>query len=409
MTSASRSQASSDTSPLPCVLQVLPALKDGGVEKSTIEMAIYLRRLGWRPLVTSAGGPKTPELAAQGVRHIELPLATKMPWGILWNAVRISRILKQEKVTLVHARSRAPAWSAWLACQLTGVAYVTTFHGTYGLGGGKLKRIYNSVMTRGPVVIANSEFIKAHILENYKIGSKPIVVAARGIEPAEWNPANFDAKNQKALRDELPVEKGVPLLLMVGRITRWKGHDLVLEALGQMTDLPWVLAVAGGIDKNSDYGEELKAQAERLGIAERIRWLGSRKDVARLLAVSQLAVSGSTRPEAFGRVAIEAMAMGVPVVATGIGGSVETVIDGKTGWLVKPETQRSGEDGGKLFGEFRPQAMAKILHKALLNPGQLVSMGQAARAHVLKTYTVDQCCAAELMAYKMVLGLPNQG
>jgi glycosyltransferase involved in cell wall biosynthesis len=386
------------------VLQVLPALKDGGVEKSTIEMALYLKKAGWIPLVTSAGGPKTAELAAESIRHIELPLTSKTPWGILWNAVRISEILRKENVTLVHARSRGPAWSAWLAAHMTGVTYVTTFHGTYGLRGGALKRFYNSVMLRGPVVIANSQFIKAHILENYDVRGKSIVVAPRGIEPKVWNPDQFTEKQRDDVRRELQVEESVPLLLMVGRITRWKGHDLVLEALGQIADLPWVLAVAGGIDKTSEYGEALQAQAERLGIANRLRWLGSRSDVPRLLSASQLAISGSTRPEAFGRVAVEAMAMGVPVVATGIGGSLETVIDGKTGWLVRPEDDE-GNSEGLMFGAFKPQAMARIFRKALQNPRQLISMGKAARAHVLKTYTVDQCCAAELMAYKMVLGI----
>ena len=398
----------SDKLPTPCVLQVLPALKDGGVEKSTLEMADYLLKAGWRPLVTSAGGPKAKELAAAGVRHISLPLATKTPWGILWNALRIARIIREENVALVHARSRAPAWSAWLAARMTGVAYVTTFHGTYGLSGGKLKRIYNSVMTKGPVIIANSEFIKAHILENYEIDGKPIVVAPRGIEPAVWNTDNFTEHERQSVRDELAIDDGVPMLLMVGRITRWKGHDLVLEALGQIADLPWVLVVAGGVDKKSEYGAQLKAQAERLGIGERIRWLGSRKDVARLLSASQIAISGSTRPEAFGRVAVEAMAMGVPVVATGIGGSAETILDGQTGWLVTPERHR-GEAAEPMFGEFRPQAMAAILRKALQNRRQLITMGHAARAHVLQHYTVDQCCAAELRAYIMVLGHGTEG
>lgn len=390
----------------PVVLQVLPALKDGGVEKSAVEMAHYIKAQGWTPLVASAGGPKERLLTSAGITHLRLGLSTKTPWGILWNAVGLARILHQYDVTLVHARSRAPAWSAWLAARLAGVAFVTTFHGTYGLSGGVLKRFYNSVMVRGPVIIANSVFIKAHIIENYHIDANRIVVAARGIEPEQWNPADFTKNDQREIWRELEVAEGVPLLLMVGRITRWKGHELILESLGLMKELPWIMAFAGGIDKDSAYGAALMARAKELGIAERIRWLGSRQDIPKLLAASALAVSGSVRPEAFGRVAIEAMAMGVPVVATGIGGSVETIVDGKTGWLVPPERAGAMSDGPR-FGEFTPQAMMQKLREALQNPKQLLTMGHAARAHVLATYTVDQCCAAELKAYKRVLALPD--
>lgn len=380
----------------PVILQVLPALKDGGVEKSAIEMALYIKKQGWTPLVASAGGPKEALLAVGGVRHIRLPLATKTPWGILLNAYRLLGIIQGEKVNLVHARSRAPAWSAWLAARMAGVAFVTTFHGTHSLKGGWLKYIYNSVMVKGPVVITNSQFIRQHVIENYGVAPDQIEVAPRGIEPAAWNPDDFTENDRRATRKELDVPEGMPLLLMVGRITRWKGHELILDALGTMTDVPWVMAFAGGIDKTSEYGRALLAQAEQLGIAERIRWLGSRSDIPRLLAGSTLAISGSVRPEAFGRVAIEAMAMGVPVVATGIGGSLETVIEGKTGWLVRP-TREDGE-----FAAFEPQAVAAKLRGALQNPRQLASMGHAARAHVLATYTVDRCCAAELQAYRRV-------
>lgn len=392
-----RTEHSPQPSPSPVILQVLPALKDGGVEKSAIEMAIYIKKQGWTPLVASAGGPKEALLTQNGVRHIRLPLTAKTPWGIVINAFRLLGIIRGANVNLVHARSRAPAWSAWLAARMAGVAFVTTFHGTHSLKGGKLKYIYNSIMVKGPVVITNSQFIRKHIIENYGVTPDRIEVAPRGIEPEVWNPDDFTETDRTAVREELSVAEGVPLLLMVGRITRWKGHDLVLDALGTMKDLPWVMAFAGSIDKGGEYGMALQAQAERLGIADRIRWLGSRSDIARLLAASTLAISGSTRPEAFGRVAVEAMVMGVPVVATGIGGSTETILDGKTGWLVAP----LNEDGD--FAAFEPQAMAAKLRGALQKPLQLASMGHAARAHVLATYTVDRCCAAELQAYKRVL------
>ncbi len=395
---SSPSVSRSDVTPV--VLQVLPALKDGGVESSAIEMASYIKKQGWQPLVASAGGPKVGYLSAQGIPHLTLPLASKAPWIILGNTFRLARIIRQHKVGLVHARSRAPAWSAYLASRLTGVPYVATFHGTYGLSGGWLKHFYNSVMVRGPRVIANSQFIRQHILDNYAVEPAHIHVATRGVDPTHWDPSLFAKTDIAATRKEIDVETGVPLLMMVGRITRWKGHDLVLKALAEVSDLPWVLAIAGGADKDSAYASQLRTLAEGLGLTSRIRWLGSRTDIPRLLAAGQLALSGSTRPEAFGRVAIEAMAMGIPVVATGHGGSLETIIDGTTGWLVSP--QASASVGLEAFA---PQAFAQKLRGALQNPSRLASMGQAARAHVLRSFTVEQCCAAEMQAYKAVLAL----
>lgn len=394
------------------VLQVLPALKDGGVETSAIEMAYYLKSRGYRSLVASAGGERVSGLIQNGIKHFTLPLASKLPWVILWNVVRLASLIRRENIAIIHVRSRAPAWSAWLASLLTGVSYIATFHGTYSLKGGWLKRIYNSVMLRGPVVIANSRFIRDHILENYSIDPADIIVAPRGIEPAHWNPASFTKKDRDHVREELGVDKHTPVILIVGRITRWKGHDLLLEALGRLTKLSWVLVIAGEVDKDSEYGRSLKNRAEKLKISSRIRWLGSRHDIARLLSVADLAVSASTKPEAFGRVAVEAMAMGVPVVATGIGGSAETILDGQTGFLIRPEPQRPENPPHALtkkdrleplFGEFRPHAMAQKLQEALQDTAKLHSMGQAARAHVLANYTVEQCCAAEESAYHRIL------
>lgn len=404
------------TSPLPalpgenrCVLQVLPALNDGGVEQSALEMALFLKAHGWRPVVASHGGTKETRLLQGGVMHVRVPLQKKGPIALLCNAVRLVGIIRREKPVLVHARSRGPAWSAWLACRWTGVPYITTFHGTYGVRGGWLKRFYNSVMLRGPIVIANSAFTAKHIVETYGFDKRRIVVAPRGVDPNVWDTALFDKKTKHDVRRELGVEENVPLLMMVGRLTGWKGHELVLHALATMQDVPWVLAVVGGAGPGDEaYATHLKALAEELGIGGRVRWLGSRQDVPRLMAAAAVAISGSIKPEAFGRVALEAMAMGVPVVATALGGSLETLQDNKTGWLVRPGGGRGGRMFGESFGVFEPQAMAEKLRKALLKSTDLQTMGQAARAHVLAHYTVDQCCAKELQGYMRVLGLPHR-
>jgi glycosyltransferase involved in cell wall biosynthesis len=384
------------------VLQVLPALNDGGVEQSAVEMALYLKARKWAVSVASAGGRKEATLERHGITHHKLRLNSKNPVVILANAVRLVGIVKKEGVTLLHARSRAPAWSAWLAAKLCGAAFVTTFHGTYGLNGGPLKRFYNSVMLRGPIAIANSQFIKAHIVENYGYPADKIVVAPRGIEPGMWDATKFDENEREVVRREIGVEEDVPLIMMVGRLTRWKGHELLLHALAQVKDKKWVAAFAGGGDARDPYVLELGKLTAALGLSERVRWLGSRQDVPRLLSAANLAISASVKAEAFGRVAVEAMAMGVPVVATALGGSRETVVDGKTGWLVQP-TAKAGS--ALHFGEFTPQAMAEKIAGALRNPKRLATMGQAARKHVLQNFTVEQCCTQELLAYKRVLGM----
>lgn len=384
--------------PLPAVnvLQVLPALGDGGVEQSAVEMALYIKSQGWGSFVASAGGPKTALLQQAGIRHFTLPLQRKAPWAWIYNAWRLGKIVRRERIGLIHARSRGPAWSCWVVCRVMGVPYVTTFHGTYGLGGGFLKRFYNSVMTWGPVTIANSAYIKDHIIVNYGIYDKNIIVAPRGVEAERFNPALYKDRELKKVRAEMGGVDGVPMLVMVGRLTPWKGHELLLRALGQLQDLPWRLAVVGGEGKNSDFGAKMRDLGTELGLEGRIRWLGSREDVPRLLAAADLGLSCSVRPEAFGRVAIETMAMAKPIVATALGGSLETVVEGKTGWLVHP-------DGD---GVIRPQALAQTLREALREPARLARMGHDARRHVLAHFTAAKCCAAEMEAYHRVLGRP---
>lgn len=375
------------------VLQVLPQLADGGVEQSTVEMALYIKKQGWLSLVASEGGAKEEILRQGGVIHYRLPLRSKLPWVIVANALRLRKIVKDQKVSLIHARSRAPAWSAWLASRMTGVPFITTFHGTYGLSGGFLKRIYNSVMVRGSVVIANSEFIKRHIIDNYDIHPRNVMVAARGVDVTVFNKANFGKKSAEEVRKELNVSKGVPLLMVVGRLTRWKGQDVLLRALEKVKDLPWELAVVGGPEKNGAFAAELERISANLGLRQRVNLMGSRKDVARLLNAADLAFSPSIKPEAFGRVAIEAMAMGTPVIATALGGSLETVVDGKTGWLVAPTKA----------GDIEPQRLAETIREALRDPARLARMGKDATKHVLAHFTADLCCAAEMQAYQRVL------
>lgn len=369
------------------ILQVLPALEEGGVEQSTVDMVRFLVGQGARALVASQGGQRVGEIEAAGGRHVTLPLKGKLPWQIGANARRLGDLMTAARPDIVHARSRAPAWAAWLACRRLGLTdrYVTTFHGTYGAGN-RFKRRYNGVMLKGRVVIANSRFIAEHIETTYGVPSERIVVAPRGVDD-RFLLATSDPADEAAVRAELAVGAGMPLLLLVGRLTRWKGQHVLLEALGQVRDRPWVAAFAGGAT-SADYARELHALGERLGLAERVRWLGRRDDVARLTAAADLAFSCSIEPEAFGRVAIEAMALGVPVIASRLGGSIETVIDGETGFLVPPDD---------------PAALAVVIRRALSDLPALADMRQRARRHVRTRYTVQHCCEAEAGAYARLL------
>lgn len=377
-------------SPAPAlrVLQVLPRLGDGGVEQSAVEMSGFLTSEGIFNAVASAGGRK---VAGLQVPHVTMPLHSKNPLIILMNAWRLRRVIRRLGITVVHARSRAPAWSAWLAAWGLPAVFLTTFHGTYG-SGNTLKRLYNRVMLKGPVTIANSVFIKDHIRRVYGYPAARIFVAPRGIEPERFDPAAL-APQVAALRKELRLAKGVPVIVMVGRITRWKGQHVLVAALAEISDLDWVCLLIGGPEGNGSYAQEVTAQIADAGLGDRIRLLGSRQDVPALLGLATVAVSASTRAEAFGRTAIEAQAMGVPVVATALGGSLETVKDGETGYLVEPNT---------------PHPMADRLRHLLTQPRLAATLGAKARAWVLGTYTVTQCCRAEHEAYLAAANLVSQ-
>lgn len=380
------------------VLQLIPALKTGGVEQSAVEMAEWLQAHGHQAFVAAKATPqsvsKAHQLAQAGAVWLPLNLASKNPLLQVWNVLRLCLYVKQHSIQLLHARSRLPGWVAYFVSRLCKVPMVTTFHGTYGLKGGSLKRFYNSVMIRSPIVIANSHFIAQHIQQEYQVSPSQIVVAARGIEPAEWDPDALSAKKQADLHKSLKIPPQQPVLICAARLTSWKGQLQLLQALTQLTDLPWHLLLVGGAEGNGHYASELSQCIAENNLATRVSLLGNRTDLPQLYALAQLAVVPSIRPEAFGRSAIEAMAMRVPVVAAGHGGPVEIITPGVTGWLYPP-----------LPAAAAPQALAQSLRQALANPAHLATVGHAARAHVLQHYTVAQCCQTEFAAYQTVLKL----
>lgn len=370
------------------ILQLLPALGDGGVERSTVEMAAGLGARGIANWVVSGGGDLVAAVEATGARHVRLPVGAKSPFAIIANARALGRLIDAEAIDIVHARSRAPAWAGWLACRCFArrrCHFMTTFHGVYGHGNA-LKRFYNRVMLKGPLVVANSQFIRAHIRDVYGYPDDRIIVAARGVDPALFDPAGLPPDSRATIRAEFGLASDEALLIMVGRITGWKGHGVLVEALARLADKPWRLVFAGS--GNDGVITELRQQIAALGLDQRIILAGSRRDVPALLAAADLAFSASIEPEAFGRAAIEAEAMATPVIATDHGGSRETVRPGQTGWLVPPRDV---------------DAMATAIAEALSDRSRLIAMGEAGRAYVLENFTTARMLAQELSAYERLL------
>lgn len=374
---------------LPKILQVTPALESGGVERGTVEMANHLASIGWGSLVASAGGRMEKNLAPS-VRHIKLPLDGRNLFKIITNSVRLYRLIQKESPSLVHARSRAPAWSAFFACKLAGVPFVTTFHGTYGLKGGALKKLYNSVMVRGQATIAISKFIQNHIAENYGVPAAQVPIAHRGFDATFFNPQKIKNAEVDALRKKYNIAKNTPVVLIPGRITWWKGQDLCLEALAQLKNLPWHALVVGDAGRKPHYMDALKNKIATLQLQERVTLCGNQQNMPLYYKLADIALMPSLEPEAFGRTPVEAQAMGTPVVASAHGGALETVLSGETGWLIPPHSAK---------------ALTQVLKNILKNPGQLKIVGKKAQNHVKNKFTTEKMCQAEVNVYKMLLNL----
>jgi glycosyltransferase involved in cell wall biosynthesis len=351
----------------PVILQVLPSLVTGGVERGTVEIAQAIAEAAGTALVASSGGPMAGMVQRAGGAHVTLPLATKTPWGIWRNAAALEALIRAEGVSLVHARSRAPAWSAWIACQRTGVPFVTTYHGSYSEGFPG-KRHYNSVMARGRVVIAASRYIAGLVRERHGVEAERVRVIPRGVDLAAFDPATVSGQRIAKLAAAWRLPDGVRTVVLPGRLTSWKGHSVLLEAIARLDRADVTCVLLGSPQGRHRYVAELEALAGRLGIGERVRMVGHADDMAAAYCLSDVVVHASTQAEAFGRVVIEAQAMGRPVIAADLGGPAETVRHGETGWLVPP-----GDAA----------ALAAAIGAALdAHPEDLAALGQRARGSV---------------------------
>jgi len=368
------------------ILQVLPRLHTGGVERGTVEIVAAITVAGGRALVASEGGRMAAFVERAGGRHVLLPLASKSPFGIWRNAGRLARLVRQEGVGILHARSRAPAWAAWLASRRTGVRFVTTYHGVYNEGAPG-KRWYNGVMARGDRVIAISQYVADLIAARHGVEPARLRVIPRGVDPVLFNPERIAPDRMARLLQAWRVPDGVPVVMLPGRLTRWKGQGVLLDAMARLRH-PDAVAVLVG-DGRPGYARELERRAHALGIGERVRLAGHCEDMPAALMLAAVAVSASTEPEGFGRAVIEAQAMGVPTIVSDHGGAAETVDHLVTGWRVPPGDA---------------DALAAAIDHALgMGSEDLAALAERSRASVLARYTTAAMQAATLDVYRELL------
>lgn len=336
------------------VLQVIPALETGGAEQTAVDMAAAIVDAGGQAVVASAGGRLETALAARGARHETLPLDSKNPVVMALNVARLGRLIHRHGVDLVHARSRAPAWSALAAARRAGLPFVTTYHGAYAQTN-PVKAFYNSVMARGDVVIANSHFTAGLIAGRHAAAEARIAVVHRGSDLDGFDPGRIDAERVANLRAAWALDNDRRLILNMARLTSWKGQTVLIDALKRLDQdglSGWQAVLAGDDQGRSAYTKRLHAQIETLGLADRVRIVGHCDDVAAAMTLADIVAVASTEPEAFGRAAVEAQAAGTPVVVTDIGAVRETVLappectePERTGWRVAPNDARALADG----------------------------------------------------------------
>ncbi len=377
------------------ILQVVPRLDSGGVEQTTLDVAIAVVKAGGQSFVASSGGRLAHRLAATGSELVSLPVHTKNPFKIFLNIFRLAKIINTNNINIVHARSRAPAWSAYYAAQRCNVPFITTYHGIYNATSA-WKNFYNSIMTKGARVIANSSYTSDLIASQYGLSTQNIITIPRGIDVGKFDPDAITMQRQKHILKSWGLDKDTrQLILLPGRFSRWKGQAVLIEAAGRLRSFgrrDFVCILAGDSRRNSNYVKELTQLVNRLKLNGIVKIVDHCSDMPAALAASTVIVSASTDPEAFGRVAAEAQAMAKPVVVTDHGAAQETVVNGKTGWRVAP-----GDPG----------ALAQALDATLsMSSAARAEFGKSGRNWVLTHYSVEQMCDKTIDLYCAMCGGP---
>ena len=377
------------------VLQVIPKLGYGGAETGCYDIAHYLPENNCESFIVTSGGELLKFIDKKKVKVIKLPVNSKNPLLILFNSLALIWIILYNNISIVHARSRAPAWSCYLATILTGRKFVTTFHGTYNFES-KLKKFYNSVMVRSDLIIAGSNFIFSHIKENYSKYfdvNKRLRVIFRGINVDYFDPTTKLENDEKELLKQWEIEKDKKIILLPGRLTSWKGQELFIEAINLVNiELGYeaFYVVILGSDQGRDlYKKKLTRLTEQFRMNNQVRFIDHCKDMALAYKISDIIVSASTEPEAFGRVAVEAQSMEKPIIASNIGGSNETVIDEKTGFLFETGNAKS--------------LSQKILKLLYLDETSLKLIGTEGRKNIIQKFNVEKMCFSTYSEYKKII------
>ncbi len=319
----------------PGILQVLPALMSGGVEREVLDTAEALVKAGYRSFVASSGGRLVSQLYQQGSRHFALPLESKNPFIILANIAKLKSIVELNDIDIIHAQSRAPAWSAYYAAKLAKCHFVTTIHGAHSTKG-HFKKHYNSVMTRGEVVIAVSEFIAEYAKTHYNFDHQKLEVIHCGTNTQKFNYNNVDDKRMIELARCLRIPTDKAIIMLPGRLSRNKGHLFLLEAIKRLPPKSITCLFVGEDSGHLNYREELQNKISEYNLEDSVIITSNVTDMSAIYGLSDIVACVSTKPEAFGLVSIEAQAMGRMVIASNMGGIRETIIPGKTGWLIEP-------------------------------------------------------------------------
>ena len=377
------------------VLQVIPKLGYGGAETGCYDIAHYLYEKNCKSFIVTSGGELTKFIDKKKVKLIRLPVHSKNPLLILFNSIILIGIVLFYNISIVHARSRAPAWSCLLATKFTNRKFVTTFHGTYNFSG-RLKKFYNSIMVRSDLIIAGSNFIFSHIKEHYSnlidIGKKFLVIF-RGINVDHFDPSTIIETEEKKLKKKWGILENRKIILMPGRLTSWKGHELFLEAINlvniELGYEAFYAVILGNEQGRKLYKKKLIRLTEQYRMTKQVKFIDHCKNMPLAYQISDLIISASIEPEAFGRVSVEAQSMKKIIIASNIGGSNETIINDKTGLL---------------FESGNPKSLCKkIIQGLTMDETSLKIMGNEGRKNIVKKFNVEKMCFSTYSEYKRLL------
>ena len=377
------------------VLQVIPKLGYGGAETGCYDIAHYLPENNCESFIVTSGGELLKFVDKDKVKIIRLPVNSKNPLMIFINFIALIGIILFNNISIVHARSRAPAWSCWLATKITGRKFVTTFHGTYNFNN-SFKKFYNSVMVRSNLIIAGSNFIFSHIKENYSKylnDKKKLLVIFRGINVDYFDPTTKVYSDEKKLLTKWEIDKDKKIILLPGRLTSWKGQEVFIEAINLVNiELGYeaFYAVILGSDQGRDlYKKKLIRLTEQHRMINQVKFIDHCSDMALAYKISDIVISASIEPEAFGRVAVEAQSMEKPIIASNTGGSNETIIDEKTGFLFESGSAKS--------------LSQKILKIITMDEALLKSIGAEGRKNIIQKFNVEKMCFSTYSEYKRII------